>query len=151
MVPYSNLSSGVAGWRAAVLFPLLAYLVSRLAMLVIGLVARDQMLNPVDYVWIYHDRVWLDIWGVWDTGWFLSIMSQGYDHGVSTNPDTPLQANWAFFPLYPMLAAVVADITRSVGLCLASGGLQSVFHCGPDLDPRRNGRAFTDPKRPNGL
>jgi len=111
MVSYSNLSSGVAGWRAAVLFPLLAYLVSRLAMLVIGLVARDQMLNPVDYVWIYHDRVWLDIWGVWDTGWFLSIMSHGYDHAVSTNPDTPLQANWAFFPLYPMLAAVVADLT----------------------------------------
>jgi len=111
MVSYLNLSSGVAGWRAAVLFPLLAYLVSRLAMLVIGLVARDQMLNPVDYVWIYHDRVWLDIWGVWDTGWFLSIMSQGYDHAVSTNPDTPLQANWAFFPLYPMLAAVVADLT----------------------------------------
>jgi len=97
--------------QSAIFIPLLAFLISRLALLLIGLIARDQILTPGDYVWIYHDWDWLDIWGVWDTGWFLSILTDGYMSSVSSNPGTPLQANWAFFPLYPMLGAAVSGLT----------------------------------------
>jgi hypothetical protein len=44
---------------------------------------------------VSHDVGWaIDVWGRWDSGWFLQIASQGYaDPARST----------AFFPLYPLL------------------------------------------------
>ncbi|WP_422373340.1 mannosyltransferase family protein [Hoeflea sp.] len=95
--------------------PVLAFALSRLALLLIGLLARDLAFVPEDYVWIYDGRSWLDIWGVWDTGWFLSVMTNGYMSAVSTSPETLSQANWAFFPLYPMMAFAVAELAGLSG------------------------------------
>lgn len=41
----------------------------------------------------------------YDSGWYLQIINQGYDHGEWA------QSNLAFFPLYPMLARALAAIT----------------------------------------
>jgi hypothetical protein len=43
---------------------------------------------------------------VWDCGWYAGIVDHGYQLQVGS-PDQPETANWAFFPLYPMLAAVL--------------------------------------------
>ena len=55
---------------------------------------------------------------VWDCGWYQSIADGGYDlaPGVRLRPGA---ANWAFFPLSPMLASVVAGV---VGVPVAIGG-----------------------------
>lgn len=105
----------MAGLISGIGIPVLAFAVSRLALLLIGLLARDLAFVPEEYVWIYDGRTWLDIWGVWDTGWFLSVMTNGYMSVVSTDPDTLSQANWAFFPLYPMMAFSVAELTGLSG------------------------------------
>ncbi|WP_152548783.1 hypothetical protein [Kozakia baliensis] len=48
----------------------------------------------------------------WDCGWYLGIAAQGYDttvrHGTTDNG----QANWAFFPAFPMLVRGIAALTH---------------------------------------
>ncbi len=44
----------------------------------------------------------------WDCGWYTTIIQSGYDRAPN-GPD--LRANWAFFPLYPLLSRAVALLT----------------------------------------
>ncbi len=50
---------------------------------------------------------WLDVWGAWDTGWYLDISLNGY----STIQNQIHQTNIAFFPLYPTLMRIIGSIT----------------------------------------
>jgi len=77
---------------------------TRAALVLIGVVSR-QMLAPLrsePYPWNYSKSLWLSIWGVWDSGWYLDIATFGYSAAHRTNPETLHQANYAFFPLYPL-------------------------------------------------
>ncbi len=48
---------------------------------------------------------WLAVWGHWDTRWYLDVATRGY----SPEPVRPTgEANYAFFPLYPLLMRLVA-------------------------------------------
>lgn len=51
---------------------------------------------------VEHDVGWgIDVWGRWDSGWFLSIAHHGYaDPGESS----------AFFPAYPLLIRILATV-----------------------------------------
>jgi hypothetical protein len=51
----------------------------------------------------------------WDCGWYLDIIHTGYAAEPSENPPRFDEANWAFFPLYPLLARALAWITRLPG------------------------------------
>src|SRR6185437_12483608 len=53
----------------------------------------------------------------WACGWYTEIIRSGYDR-APTGPD--LRANWAFFPLYPLLSRAVALLT---GLAPASAAV----------------------------
>lgn len=47
----------------------------------------------------------------WDCKWYLTIINDGYDTAVRTSPKVwKGLANWAFFPLYPLLVGVVHKI-----------------------------------------
>ena len=48
-------------------------------------------------------NVWLDIWGVWDTGWYLNIAQNWYTTDINSHGG----ANYGFFPLYPFLMRIV--------------------------------------------
>jgi hypothetical protein len=64
--------------------------------------------------WHFLPLWWLDIWGRWDTEWYLSIAKSGYAvHGSYTI----IPNNIAFFPLYPML---VSGILRLLPATLRS-------------------------------
>ena len=48
----------------------------------------------------------------WDCGWYVGIVSNGYDratHSVQGH----IQANWAFFPLYPLLVRCLDLLPRA--------------------------------------
>jgi hypothetical protein len=105
----ARFSQDTAEWRAraADLTWCLAWiLLSRLALLVVGVSARLVAPEAVAdaYVWTYADALWLDVWGVWDTGWYLDLARHGYDAAPDASGPTAGQANWAFFPLYPAFA-----------------------------------------------
>jgi hypothetical protein len=66
-----------------------------------------------------HDLgVVIDVWGRWDSDWFLKIAEQGYAWPSSTP---------AFFPLYPLLVAVIGRLLlghyllAGVAISLAAG------------------------------
>ncbi|MBD3387336.1 MAG: hypothetical protein GF416_00115 [Candidatus Altiarchaeales archaeon] len=97
-------------------YVLVLFLVTRLLLLGIGIYSHIQ-LAPYHYhayVWRYSENMILDMWGVWDTGWYLNIAEHGYTKELI--PDYPKmigadQRNYAFFPLYPYLMKAVSIIT----------------------------------------
>ena len=101
-------------WRQADIGYIFSFFVaSRLLLEAIGLLSRI-LIQPYlnyDYVWVYSNFVWLDIWGVWDTGWYLDIAGNGYDMVRKTSGPIAGQANWAFFPAYPMITAFISQLT----------------------------------------
>jgi hypothetical protein len=53
---------------------------------------------------------WLNLWGVWDTGWYLNIAQYGYT-ARSFDQLISQQTNIVFFPLYPLLMRLLGSIT----------------------------------------
>lgn len=100
------LSSRVGSeWRSALVAALIPFAVTRLILILIGEVTRYLPFNSAfphpDILargWIFSPYRFLDIWGRWDTSWYLNIATQGY----AVQP-AGTQSNIAFFPLYPLL------------------------------------------------
>ncbi|NEQ55054.1 MAG: hypothetical protein F6K11_33845 [Leptolyngbya sp. SIO3F4] len=57
--------------------------------------------------WSKH--LWLDMWGVWDSGWYMDIAQNGYsiESSITNSPQT----NFPFFPLYPMAMKLLGQLT----------------------------------------
>jgi hypothetical protein len=93
----------LAALRRLPRYPLEAFFWTRLAIwtgtLLAYLVFEAQYAQPLHTAGaedvVAHEDGWgIDVWGRWDSGWFLQIAKHGYiDPGRST----------AFFPLYPLL------------------------------------------------
>jgi len=97
-----------------ILYIFAIFIFSRVFLEVIGVLALRLGAPHITDVWtnLITDRMvglpdWLAIWGRFDSGWFLDLANGGYDRIARASG----QANWAFFPLYPMLAAAFADVT----------------------------------------
>lgn len=91
--------------------PFGAFVASRLALLSVGLLTQIFVrpivsTAPPDVVG-HHEA--LNIWERWDSGWYLSLASHGYQSAAEVHGG---QANWAFFPAYPVLAATVARLSH---------------------------------------
>lgn len=71
-----------------------------------------------------HIRI-IDVWARWDSGWYLSIVKNGYQ----ASSDSHGQNNLAFFPLFPLLikmaVSVVPAFFRSDLLIIVAGILIS--------------------------
>jgi hypothetical protein len=50
--------------------------------------------------WAYVPNLYLDVWGRYDTIWYLDLARRGYE---VQGPLETVQSNVAFFPLYPLL------------------------------------------------
>ena len=93
------------GWAwHDVLAPLL---LTRLALLAVAWLAQLAPYNPAYPRSVIAARGWgitpvrlLDIWARWDSGWYMSIVREGY---VLQGRIAGTQSNFAFFPLYPYL------------------------------------------------
>src|SRR5512140_1084197 len=82
-------------------FVLALFATTRAVLELIGLVSRILLdpLHPRPPDWRFSSVPALDVWGVWDTGWYVGIADGGYASG----PIGPGQVNTVFFPLYPLL------------------------------------------------
>lgn len=84
------------------------FLASRAALTVIGVLAITLLGREMyGLQWEHADQRWLDIWGQWDTGWYLNIAQNWY----SALPQNRHQCNYAFFPLYPALIRFLGALT----------------------------------------
>ena len=87
------------------------FAVTRLALVLVGLAARPIFPpDPIGKATALSPYAWLDIWGVWDSYWYMDIVENGYSTlgRLSQHPD---QTNLAFFPLYPSLIKLASLIT----------------------------------------
>ena len=93
--------------RSSVAWVLAFFLGTRALLTVIGVVSRTVLGPPLAPLraphtlwWVYSShRPLLDIWGVADAEWYVEIAKTGY--GTATIMQG--QANYNFFPLYPLL------------------------------------------------
>lgn len=86
---------------------LLIFFSTRIVLNIIGVLSRN--LIPQEYSYKSNSvspLSWLDVWGAWDTGWYLDISQNGY----STIQNQVSQTNIAFFPLYPTLMRLIGSI-----------------------------------------
>jgi len=91
---------------------LLLFAISRLALTIIGVssrVALAQLEKPCGLP-TYTNIPWIDIWGVWDTGWYLDIIRNWYYLPATPDPSVVSQANVVFFPLYPFLVRACSAV-----------------------------------------
>ena len=90
----------------------LLLLTTRAVLALIGVSSRAliQPLRTDPYPWNYAKSVWLAIWGVWDSGWYLDIAQFGYSPAIRQDPGILNQANYAFFPLYPVTMRALAPL-----------------------------------------
>ena len=102
-------------------YTLLLFAITRAALLIIGIVSRI-LLDPfhIRYAgWNYSPSMWLGMWGVWDSGWYLDIAQHGYSSIINAHGE----ANYGFFPLYPLLMKYLGYIvgnTYIAGLVISN-------------------------------
>jgi len=96
----------------AVLTPLI---VTRLALLLVGWYSLEFRPDS-DYPqktaprtgWSFSPYRWLDIWGRWDSGFYMDIAFNGYKPSAVLTSE---QSNMAFFPLYPYLVRALISLS----------------------------------------
>ncbi|MEA5466138.1 hypothetical protein [Leptothoe sp. PORK10 BA2] len=97
---------GFSGLR----YVLLLFIGSRVALTIIGLFSTDLLDRGYGKQFSWSQYAWLDIWGVWDSFWYMDIAQNGYSI-VGAIARTPDQTNFPFFPLYPGLMHLLGRIT----------------------------------------
>jgi hypothetical protein len=60
--------------------------------------------------WSYVPNLYLDVWGRYDTIWYLDLAQNGY---VVRGPLETVQSNIAFFPVYPLLVRAAHELLPS--------------------------------------
>lgn len=99
-----------AGYRQVLFY----FTLTRLFLTAIGTLARETFPRWYGFrlEWDHPQQAWLDIWGQWDTGWYLDIAGEGYAPGVRFMN----YPNYAFFPFYPVLMRIVGYATGDLFL-----------------------------------
>src|SRR5215470_3603840 len=100
--------------RSSIVSILTFFLGTRAVLTIIGVVSRavfGPALAPLrashTLWWVYSShRPLLDIWGVADTEWYIDIARNGY----TTTTIMQGQANYNFFPLYPLLMRILGRL-----------------------------------------
>ncbi|TAM62143.1 hypothetical protein EPN52_01040 [bacterium] len=78
------------------------YLVTRIPLIIIALLGATLIGQRAGTHWAASHDLLLTVWGRWDAQHYIEIATGGY-HGT----------NMAFFPLYPMLLAILGKFTGS--------------------------------------
>lgn len=107
---HRRLVSGITGWWASpdtkVVLPI--HVSTRLGVLLVGFLGVQLIGFPPEAVnrWTIYGNALLDLPARWDTGWYLTIASEGYTY----LPGAPSaqQQNIAFFPAFPLSMRYVA-------------------------------------------
>lgn len=85
------------------------FLTTRVALTIIGVFSRILLGRTTGFrfEWQHPQALWLDIWGQWDTGWYLDIAQNWY----SSTPRYEQLHNYNFFPLYPTAVRCLGLLT----------------------------------------
>lgn len=106
--------------QSIVKYILFLFIATRLSLTAVGSFSKYyfQKENPNSFVWSFTDVKVLDIWGVWDSGYYLDIAKRGYSYNqdfqypvkIEDNNYGKKQLNFHFFPLYPILVKLLSVV-----------------------------------------
>jgi hypothetical protein len=87
---------------------ILLFLVSRGVLTIVGVLSITLMRRRTGrrLEWDHPSYRWLDIWGQWDTGWYLDIAKNWYCFEAHYQN----HSNYAFFPFYPTLIKLFGTV-----------------------------------------
>jgi hypothetical protein len=87
---------------------LLLFLVSRGVLTIVGVLSITLIGRRTGrrLEWDHPSYSWLDIWGQWDTGWYLDIAKNWY----AAEAHYQAYCNYAFFPFYPTLIKLLGFV-----------------------------------------
>jgi hypothetical protein len=87
---------------------ILLFLVSRGVLTMVGVLSVSIIARRKGgrLEWDYPSQSWLDIWGQWDTGWYLDIAKNWY----AAEAHYQDYCNYAFFPFYPTLIKLLGAV-----------------------------------------
>lgn len=102
------------------------FLATRAVLVLIGLVSYAAVPKGYGKQVAWSSWPLLDMWGVWDSLWYMDIAQNGYSL-VTKLADYPDQTNFPFFPLYPLLMRFISVFTSGdpflAGLVISNGCL----------------------------
>lgn len=78
------------------------FISTRVVLLLVGIVSYAVLPLSEGKQTTWSKYSWLDMWGVWDSFWYMDIVQNGYST-ASKLIAFPEQTNFPFFPLYPLL------------------------------------------------
>lgn len=98
--------------KSLIIYFLFIFLATRFSLITIGLMARvypPQQLSNTELYYHFSDHPWLNLWGIWDSSWYVDIAQNGY----STRTNSLDQGTIGFFPLYPLTIKLFAVLTKN--------------------------------------
>lgn len=98
-----------------------------IALFIISRIIMYYQFNVANVLLLKGNGSFLTTMCKWDCKWYLTIINNGYDDAVRTTPKIwKGLANWAFFPLYPTIVALVSK-SLHVGPILTGVVLNQLF------------------------
>ncbi len=96
---------------------LLLFILTRFILTFVGISSRYYLKDKIGnwYEWNYSKITALDIWSVWDSGWYLDIAQNGYSPILRSDLPKKVvqgQSNIGFFPLYPILIKITKAVIK---------------------------------------
>jgi hypothetical protein len=86
---------------------IMLFLVSRGVLMIVGVLSISLMGRRFSGLqWDHPTYRWLDIWGQWDTGWYLDIAKNWY----AAEAHYKNYCNYGFFPFYPTLIKLIGAV-----------------------------------------
>ncbi len=86
------------------------FITTRILLTLIGMASRILLKGLPHLQYNGSPHLFLSIWGVWDTKWYMDIAKNGYAIPDSIPPTYTHQENRAFFPLYPVMMKIIGAI-----------------------------------------
>ena len=105
-----NLRDRIKNIPQEIKYILLLFLTTRFVLSVVGVASRRWLaprLGSYHASWVFVKNMWLDLWGVWDSAWYINVALHGYPAQLVAG-----ESNYGFFPLYPLLMKIVNIIVH---------------------------------------
>ncbi len=115
-----------ASTPSEVKYILLLFAITRIALVIAGVVSHHVLQPVYQRLWTYSPHTWLNIFGVWDTGWILNTAKLGYFKTAPPEISINGCGNYGVFPLYPLMIKALTVLTGNYyisGLIISNAAL----------------------------